>query len=121
MELRGETMAETVINVPAVGEPAWQGELTPGMLQEITGGLMIANQALSKRVAQDLIDLRAAQAARADFEEKRAATIADQLKAARAELKAVIEDPSAAFDNRIGRAMYFLDNAQLLLASEAAK
>jgi hypothetical protein len=43
-----------IVNVPAVGEPEWQGEITDGKLDLVICGLLIPNQAFSKALARAL-------------------------------------------------------------------
>jgi hypothetical protein len=42
------------IEVPAAGEPEWQGEITEGKLTQVIGGLLIPNQAFAKAMARKL-------------------------------------------------------------------
>jgi hypothetical protein len=47
-----------IVEIPASaqpGEPMWAGELRPAKVESVVSGLLIPNQAFSKRLASELL------------------------------------------------------------------
>jgi len=55
----GDVSSKTVVNVPAIGQPVWEGELTDGKIDMVISGLTNPNQGFAKALAIEVKQLRA--------------------------------------------------------------